>query len=80
MLNPDLLCLCKQCRSKSVGFWSGSALFAIQYDYDFMSTMWIKESDWLKIRSGRGILIYSAWQELNFEQAHFFFQIRNYFQ
>ena len=33
LLNPDIPCLCKQCRSRSVGFkeahWSGSALFAI---------------------------------------------------
>ena len=29
--------------------------------YEFMSTIWIKLPDWLKIRSGRGILIYSAW-------------------
>ena len=27
-------------------------------------TIWIKWSDWLTIRSGRGILIYSAWQGL----------------
>ena len=25
----------------------------------------IKSSDWLEIRSGRGFLIYSAWQGLN---------------
>ena len=35
LLNPDMSCLCKQCRSRSVGFleanWSGSTLFAIQY-------------------------------------------------
>ena len=31
LLNPDIPCLCKQCRSRSVGFWSGSALFAIKY-------------------------------------------------
>ena len=29
-----------------------------------MATIWIKKSDWLKIRSGRGILIYSAGQGL----------------
>ena len=40
--------------------WSGSALFVLD--------MWIsvknriKKSDWLEIRSGHGILIYSAWQ------------------
>ena len=51
--------------------WSGSALFAIQYMnlyqhsvYEFISTIWIKESDWLTIRSGCGILIYSAGQGL----------------
>ena len=33
--------------------WSGSALFAIKY-----------ANDWLKIRNGHGILIYSAWQRL----------------
>ena len=27
-------------------------------------TTWIKWSDWLKTRSGCGILIYSAWQEI----------------
>ena len=41
LLNPDILCLYKQCRSRSVGFfnqlvseeanWSGSALFALKY-------------------------------------------------
>ena len=32
LLNPDMSCLCKQCRSRSVGEanWSGSALFVIQ--------------------------------------------------
>ena len=37
MLNLDIPCLCKQCSSRSVGFWEanwfGSALFAIQYAY-----------------------------------------------
>ena len=42
--------------------WSGSMLFAIQYLT--LSKTWIKLSDWLKIRSGHGILIYSAWQGL----------------
>ena len=35
LLNWDMPWLCKQCRSRSVGFleanWSGSALFVIQY-------------------------------------------------
>ena len=31
LLNPDMPCLCKQCRSRSEANWSGSALFVIQY-------------------------------------------------
>ena len=35
LLNPDMRELCKQSRSRSLGFWrsnwSGSALFAIKY-------------------------------------------------
>ena len=32
LLNPDIPCLCKQCRARSVGSnWSGSALFVIYY-------------------------------------------------
>ena len=57
LLNSDMSYLCKQCRSRSVGFWtnwSGSALFAIQ-DLNLYP-----QSGWLKISSRRGILIYSA--------------------
>ena len=32
----------------------------------FISTTWIKQSDWLKIGSGRDSLIYSAWQGIWF--------------
>ena len=32
--------------------------------YEFVSVTWIKQFDWLKIRSGSGILIYTAWQGL----------------
>ena len=31
---------------------------------EFIYKIWIKQSDWLTIRSGSGILIYSAWQGL----------------
>ena len=31
---------------------------------EFLSTIWIKKSDWLTIRNGLGILIHSAWQRL----------------
>ena len=38
--------------------WSGSALFVIKY------VNFYQKSDWLEIRSGHGLLIYSAWQGL----------------
>ena len=46
--------------------WSGSALFVIK-DVNFYQKSRIKLSDWLEIRSGRGILIYSARQGLRQE-------------
>ena len=67
LLNPDMSCPYKQCRSRSVGFWRSQLILictVCHSVYEFMSTIWIKESDWLKIRSGWGILIYSAWQGL----------------
>ena len=67
LLNPDILCLCKQCRSRSVGFWRSQLIWictVCHSVYKFLSTTWIKESDWLKIRRGWDILIYSAWQGL----------------
>ena len=48
MLKPDIPCLCKQCRSRSVGFFSNNHV------------IWIKQSDWLSIQNGHGILIHSA--------------------
>ena len=42
---------------------SGSALFVIKI-CEFLSKTQIKYFDWLKIGSGHGILIYSAWQGL----------------
>ena len=49
LLSPDIPCLYKQCRSRSVGFWrnhwSGSELFAIKYMNLYQQT----GSDWLKI-------------------------------
>ena len=69
LLNPDIPCICKQCRSRSVGFWRRSQLIWIctvcQAVCEFILTTWIKESDWLTNRNGCGILIYSAWQGLN---------------
>ena len=44
--------------------WSGSALFAMKYMNLQQLNPNQANSDWLKIRSGHGILIYSAWQGL----------------
>ena len=51
-VDPDLL-------ASEEANWSGSALFVIKYVNFYQKTQ-IKQSDWLEIRSGRGILIYSA--------------------
>ena len=70
LLNPDIPCLCKQCRSRSVGFWRSQLIWICTVCHqvcEFIANIWIKQSDWLKIRSRRGILIYSAWQGLNIE-------------
>ena len=68
LLNPDIPCLCKQCRSRSVGFWRSQLIWICTVCHlvcEFISTIWIKESDWLTIRSGCGILILSAGQGLS---------------
>ena len=67
LLHPDIPCLCKQCRSRSVGFWRSQLIWictVCHYVCEFIATIRIKWSDWLKIRSGCGILIYSAGQGL----------------
>ena len=67
LLNPDIPCLCKQCRSRSVGFWRSQLIWICTVCHqvcEFISTIGIKLSNWLKIRSGRGSLIYSAGQGL----------------
>ena len=65
LLNSDIPYLCKQCRFSSAGF-SRSQLIWICTVYhqvcEFDLTILIKQSDWLKCRSGCGFLIYSTWQ------------------
>ena len=64
----DMPCLSKQCRSRSVGFWRSRLIWIYTVCHiicEFLSKTQIKYSGWLEIRSGRGILIYSAWQGLN---------------
>ena len=39
---------------------------------EFIATIRIKQSDWLKIRSGHGIFIYLAWQGLTYMNMYFF--------
>ena len=63
LLNLDIPCLCKHCRSRSVGFFRSQLIWICTVCYsvcEFVSTTWIKQSGWLTVRSGRGFLIYSA--------------------
>ena len=72
LLNTDRFCFWKQCRSRSVGFWRSQLIWicaVCPWECEFISITWIKLSDWLKIRSGRGIFIYSAWQRLTFTHS-----------
>ena len=71
-VNPSLAehnmtCLSKQCRSRSVVFFRSQLIWICTVCLqicEFLSKTWIKWADWLEIRSGHGILIYSAWQGL----------------
>ena len=57
-------CLCKHCRCRSVGFWR-SHLHCLSFSmWIYISNFDQVKSDWLEIRGGCGILIYSAWQGL----------------
>ena len=56
-------CLCKQCRSRSAGFWRSQQIWICTFCHlvcGLAAPTLSKTSDWLKIRSGRDILIYSA--------------------
>ena len=78
LLNPDIPCLCKQCRSRSVGFWRSQLIWICTVCHlvcVFIATIQIKKSDWLKIRSGRGILIYSAGQGLRNNYTFAFYTV-----
>ena len=59
LLNPDMPCLCKQCRSRSVGFWSHLIWICTvcHLVFEFVSITQIKTlTDWLKIKSRCDIL------------------------
>ena len=61
-------CLCKQCRSRSVGFFRSQQIWICTVCHlvcEFVSTILIKQTDWLTIRNGHGMLIYSTQQGLN---------------
>ena len=67
LLNRDIPCLCKQCKNRSVGFWKSQLIWictVCRKVCEYVSTTWIMSSDWQKIRSGHGILIFSAGQGL----------------
>ena len=69
---PGCTLFCKQRRSRSVGFWRSQLIWictVCHSECEFISTICIKEFDWLKICKGRGILIYSAGQGLTFWYA-----------
>ena len=60
-------CLCKQCRSRSAGFWRCQLIWiytVCQSVCEFMSAIWIKKPDWQTIGNVHGILSHSAWQGL----------------
>ena len=74
LLNQDIHCLYKQCRSWSFGFRRSQLIGICIFCHSvvqFISTVWIKKSDWLTIRSGSGILINSEWQGLICKQWSF---------
>ena len=67
LVSQDISCLCKQCRSRSVGFFRSQLIWictVFHQVFEFIATFQIKQSDWLNIRSWCGLLIYSAWQGL----------------
>ena len=62
LLNPDIRCLCKQCRSRSINLDLHCLLLSIWiYSNNPDQAIWLAE-----IGSGCGILIYSTWQRLRF--------------
>ena len=70
---PGYTLFCKQCKARSVGFWRSQLIWictVCHQECKFVATIWIKQSDWLKIKSGHGILIYSAGQGLISVKTH----------
>ena len=75
LLNLDMPCLCKQWRSRSVGFCRSQLIWICTICHSVFEfcinnpdqVIWLAENEkWarLNMRSRRGILIYSAWQGL----------------
>ena len=67
LLSLDIPCLCKQCRSRSIGFFRSQLIWICTVCHqvcEFIATIRTTPSDWLKIRSRCGIFIYSAGQGL----------------
>ena len=62
LLNLDIPCLCKQCSSRSVGFFRSQLIrtcIVCHLVCEFIVTIWIKYSDWLKIRWARHLNLFS---------------------
>ena len=56
---------CPVLANRLVGFWRSQLIWICSVCHlicEFLSKTRIKWSDWLEIRSGHGILIYSAWE------------------
>ena len=66
LLNPDISCFCKQCRSRSVGFWFGSALFAFKYVNLYQQSGSSNLTGW-KLEMGVAHLNLFSWQGLRAE-------------
>ena len=66
LLNPDISCICKQCRSWSFGFWRSQMIWICTVSIKYMNSYQQSGSSNLigwKLE-WYGILIYSAWQGL----------------
>ena len=67
LLSPDIPYLCKQCRSRSDGFWRSQLIWLCTVCHqvcEFIAKTSDQATQLVKIRSGHGILIYSAGQGL----------------
>ena len=73
LLKPDMPCLCKQCRSRSVGFSRSQLIWICTVWHYLIYSKQSRSSNLIGCKlevSGHGILIYSAGQGLNSGRVH----------